>query len=71
MSLRKRKNKLPTKLEPAKTVEEKSRANLNMTQLSMSRFSALRAVLNKKKTLKEKMAIIPNAVDLISYSLKC
>ena len=35
---KKEKNKLPTKLEPAKTVEEKSRANLNMTQLSMSRF---------------------------------
>ena len=34
--------------EPAKTPEEKVRSNLNMTQLSMSRFSALRAVLNKK-----------------------
>ena len=45
---KKEKNKLPTKLEPAKTPEEKVRSNLNMTQLSMSRFSALRAVLNKK-----------------------
>ena len=45
---KKEKNNILTKLEPAKTAEEKSRANLNMTQLSMSRFSALRAVLNKK-----------------------
>ena len=45
---KKEKNKIPTKLEPAKTPEEKVRSNLNMTQLSMSRFSALRAVLNKK-----------------------
>lgn len=44
----KKENKLPAKLEPAKTPEEKVRSNLNMTQLSMSRFSALRAVLNKK-----------------------
>lgn len=48
------KRKNPTKLEPAKTAEEKSRANLNMTQLSMSRFSALRAVLNKKDLKGEK-----------------
>lgn len=45
---KKEKNKILTKLEPAKTPEEKVRSNLNMTQLSMSRFSALRAVLNKK-----------------------
>lgn len=45
---KKEKNKIPTKLEPAKTPEEKMRSNLNMTQLSMSRFSALRAVLNKR-----------------------
>ena len=45
---KKEKNKIPTKLEPAKTPEEKVRSNLNMTQLSMSRFSALRAVLNKR-----------------------
>lgn len=45
---KKEKNKIPTKLESAKTPEEKVRSNLNMTQLSMSRFSALRAVLNKK-----------------------
>ena len=36
---KKDKNKIPTKLEPAKTPEEKVRSNLNMTQLSMSRFS--------------------------------
>lgn len=51
---KKKGRKNPTKLEPAKTVEEKSRANLNMTQLSMSRFSALRAVLNKKDLKGEK-----------------
>ena len=32
---KKEKNKIPTKLEPAKTPEEKVRSNLNMTQLSV------------------------------------